>query len=113
MPRKPKESGVKDLDELLTDVAAMHEIARTDAGKRILRYLQRRVNARSSFVAGDPYATAFREGMRALYLHLRWLESVDPDELRARFEAIGQAPVWELTRDVVDANEEIREGDYV
>ena len=41
------------------------------AGKKILTDLESRCNWRgSSYVAGDPNATAFEEGKRAVILHI-------------------------------------------
>lgn len=44
---------------------------KTESGKSVLEDLCKFSGAhRVSFVPGDPYSTAYKEGMRAMYLHI-------------------------------------------
>jgi len=43
----------------------------TEAGKKVLKDLEKRCNYNvSSFVAGDTNATSYEEGKRTVYLHI-------------------------------------------
>jgi len=56
---------INELKRMYTDVFS------GTAGKKILTDLESRCNWRgSSYVAGDPNATAFEEGKRAVILHI-------------------------------------------
>jgi|TARA_E500000318_G_scaffold520_2_gene707 hypothetical protein len=47
------------------------ETFNSEAGQKVLRDLEARSNWRAlSYVAGDPNATAFEEGKRAVLLHI-------------------------------------------
>lgn len=49
-------------------------------GKRLLRDLAEYCNVgSSSFVAGDPYQTAFREGQRDVFNHIAGILGLKPD----------------------------------
>ncbi len=107
--RKRKVSANPALDELLTDVEAAQAIFRTPEGKRVLAYLHKKVNARSTFVAGDVHAMCVREGMRVLYLHITWLVQMATEDVRKKFNTIKDQSIWEQTRDVNP--DELVEGD--
>lgn len=103
----PAETAV---DELLRDAEAAQAVFRTDDGKRLLRYLHKKVGQRSTFVPGDIYATCVREGMRVLYLHLVWLAHLASTDIKARMESIADQPIWEQTREIDP--DDLVEGDY-
>ena len=54
------------------------EIYRNGVSEAVLADLERHVGRRRSFVKGDPYETAFREGERSFYLMVLALATSDP-----------------------------------
>jgi len=57
-------------------------------GKRLLRDLAEYCNVGStSFVAGDPYQTAFREGQRDVFNHIAGILELRPDAFPQTLEA--------------------------
>ena len=59
---------MKEIDELK---CMYRETFDTEHGQKVVRALEARSNWRaSSYVAGDPNATAFEEGKRAVLLHI-------------------------------------------
>jgi hypothetical protein len=52
--------------------AAYRDVFNSVSGKMVLDDLKKSFNDRTTFVEGDPYASAYNEGKRALYLVLLW-----------------------------------------
>ncbi len=66
------------MQEVLKLRAMYKSVFDTDNGQKILKDLEARCNWRStSYVAGDPNATAFEEGKRAVLLHIHSMMTED------------------------------------
>lgn len=63
----------------------------TPAGRKVLAHLRQLFGERLSYVAGDPHATAFREGQRSVILHinalLSWIEERAPSRASVQIES--------------------------
>ena len=83
--------------DLLKDWAAKyHQVFRSPVGAEILGDLNEPFGFKSTFVAGDPYASAFNEGTRAKVEYIKLM--VDIYEHPENYEAILMAPVENLAQ---------------
>jgi hypothetical protein len=57
-------------DPALVLAQAANQVFSTEDGRLVLEDLRLSFGTRRSFVEGDPYTTAFREGQRDVYLRL-------------------------------------------
>lgn len=76
MARRPKVEPAKDVDQL---AEAYRSCFASEAGQQVLNDLRLAYGRRSSFVPGDPQATAYNEGQRAVYLEI--MAHIDPERL--------------------------------
>jgi len=63
--------------ELEREAMNMRRILQTPDGQKLYETLDTEFSDRSSFVAGDPYATAYKEGQRSVVLFLKDLMEVN------------------------------------
>lgn len=108
MKRPKAKSGLGVLQDV-SEAAA--RLADTEDGRKLLTYLHEKVNSRSTYVPGDAYATHLREGMRVLYLHVRYLVELGQSGVSQPFTVSEEPPIWQQTRDITNL-EELSAGDY-
>ena len=65
--------------EVLQRAQDYHTLFTGDVGRRVLRDMAEAYGERTSYVPNDPYATAFREGERHVYLSILTLLALAAD----------------------------------
>lgn len=111
MRRKHKAKPKTGLSVLQEVAEATASVVATEQGKLLMTYLCEKVNSRSTYVPGDPHATHLKEGMRVLYLHIRYLAELGKTGEVTPVAVAEEQPIWQQTRDIT--TEEISGGDFV
>jgi len=62
---------VKGLEELEQEVTNIKILFASPDGQKVFETLETEFSDRSSYVAGDPHATSFKEGQRSVMLFLK------------------------------------------
>jgi len=78
VPRKP------GAERITQRAREFRELFNSPLGQKVIRHIARYCRAdQTTFVAGDPYASAHAEGGRTVYLWITTQARIDPDRLEA------------------------------
>ena len=75
-----------DIRDLQALKAAYNDVFNTDNGKIVLKNLQERCYKKKTTMDANPNVVAFREGCRAVLLHIETIMDYDVDKLRKELE---------------------------